>query len=160
MPSSWNGTGTSYLALGEPDDEGWMPATVWLTFFFLPILPLRRVKVRLLREQYSSMGLSSNESQELQIAEILPFSLLEVIKTYFFGWIFVPVVVLWPIVLAVYLGISSPRDPDQPATRPEPPWWLIAISVASMVVVIWFTMNHRSRRLRASLQAATQRAPK
>jgi len=138
-----------YRSFGRPEGEGWMTATIWLTFVYLPLLPLRRERVRLLRDEYSSWGVQASASQQFQIAGNSPISFLDVVKTYVFGWVLFPVLLVWPIILAVYLGSLTGR-------REEAPWWPFALMMGSLVVALFVTMEVKRRRFQESMQAAEE----
>lgn len=151
MPSSWNGIGTMYRSFGTPDQEGWMMATVWSTFLYIPIAPLRRERVRILRDVSSSY-------REFEVAGTTPLSFSEVMKTYFFSWIFVPIFVGWPFALALYLQASAPRLEDEAANPFEPPWWSVAIPMLSTVVLAWLSVTREGRRFEDSMRARGQQS--
>lgn len=99
----FNGIGTMYLGArptGVPDERH---ATLWFTFFFAPLIPLRRVRVRLLPHKGDGFSV-----RELERTALVPSELL---RTWAFSLVFVPVVaaLLFALVPLVQ-AFSSERD--------------------------------------------------
>ena len=92
MPRSVNGIGTAYRSVGEPDEEGWRDATVWLIFLDLPLLPLKR---DVLRPSGSPTVRMDGETLHFEILESGLPRFVEVLQVYFINWvILVPGIVL------------------------------------------------------------------
>lgn len=45
MPRSINGTGTLYYGSAEPHPDGSSITTEWITLFWLPLIPLRSMRI-------------------------------------------------------------------------------------------------------------------
>lgn len=56
MPRSINGTGTMYYGSALPEPDGSYIATEWITFFWLPILPLGSKRVWYQKEKRAYFG--------------------------------------------------------------------------------------------------------
>ena len=46
MPGSINGTGTMWYGRAKPDDDGSIVATEWVTFLWLPLIPLASKRIK------------------------------------------------------------------------------------------------------------------
>ncbi len=83
MPSSHNGTGTIYYGRSDETDDGSYVATVWFAILFLPIVPLRSERIRLLSE-HAIPG--SFTRRRLLVLGRVPLDWPKVWKTYLVGW--------------------------------------------------------------------------
>lgn len=104
MVANIRGIGTKFNGISEIDNEGNITATYWIVFLFLPIFPLFKCKLR--REITSAIFF------KYQIIEKQPLQWKEVLLTYLFGWIIIPILWLGPLFLcireiAVYIGIPD-----------------------------------------------------
>lgn len=88
-----NGIGTWLLGVEKTDQPGIYTATNWITVLFLPLIPLARHRIKPTRMQRGHMSYEILSKEKLNA--------LEVLRTYLFGWILIPLLGFAPIVLAV-----------------------------------------------------------
>lgn len=88
-----NGIGTVHLGVEEDQPDGTRWATYWVTFFFLPLLPLRRERL----ETYDSHT-GGYTYRVVERGSLRPSRLL---RTWIFCWLFVPLMVGAPMVLLI-----------------------------------------------------------
>ncbi len=88
-----NGIGTTLLGVSDMDQDGIATATLWFTFLFLPIIPLRRYRVQFLPSQGAGYS--------YQILSLEKRSIPEILKTYLLGWIGAPVLIFGPLFFAI-----------------------------------------------------------
>ncbi len=91
--STLNGIGTRFYGFSKPDEEGNCKATLWLSFFYLPFIPLKTVIIK--REVTKPHIFQYNVVRKEKIE---PF---EILKTYFFSWIIMPLLLAWPGIFCV-----------------------------------------------------------
>ena len=91
--STLNGIGTRFYDFSRPDEEGNCKVTLWISFMYLPLVPLKTVIIK--REvtkphifQYNVVGKAKIE-------------LFGILKTYFFSWIVMPLLLAWPGIFCV-----------------------------------------------------------
>lgn len=118
-----NGTGTWFLGVEKSDQNGVFTATAWVTVFFFPFVPLKRylikpTKVGGNRFQFQTLG-----KTDLNWHEIL--------LTYFYGWILMPLGFLAPIPFAIVevqntLGVPKMLQPI-----------VIGLAIVWMGVYVW-----------------------
>ena len=86
MSGGWSfyGTGLRLHDL-EPEPPDLVVVTHWLTLFFIPVAPLRRVKCRYLGEVLSEGATDS--ALRFEVVERLPLSWSSVCATYLWSWI-------------------------------------------------------------------------
>lgn len=90
---SINGIGTRFYGITKPDEEGNCKAICWFSFVYIPLIPLWRATIS--REQTRPHVFKFNVIQK----EKLVFK--EVISTYFFGWIVMPLLIGAPMILCI-----------------------------------------------------------
>lgn len=73
---------------GPAPDERF--ATEWFTFFFAPVIPLRRYRLRLLPHRGDGFSVARLERTPVVGAEI--------VRTYVFGWLLIPLCVASPAI--------------------------------------------------------------
>jgi len=134
---SINGTGLRFYGISNPDQDGRSSATVWVTFFFFPLIPVRRViltrKVTLPRDFVYTI----HEKQSLRLKEIA--------STWMWGLIIVPVLLLAPLVLCireVATAIGIPTDGNGFGLYET----LILFSIVYLVVFVWKWKDWIDRR--------------
>lgn len=102
-----NGTGVRFYGYADRGPGGDVVATKWFSLFYLPLLPLRRLRIRPTR--YARAGASDMEFEVL--AEERP-RLREVLATYAWCWVGLPVAFGGPFVAA---SVASARGLLPPA---------------------------------------------
>lgn len=86
MKRGWSFYGTGVrLHCPEPEPPDFVVVTHWLTLFFIPVAPLRRVRCRYLGEVLSDGATDSG--LRFEIVERLPLSWSSVCATYLWSWI-------------------------------------------------------------------------
>ena len=104
------GIGTTYLGWRHRDD-GASTATLWFTFVYLPVVPLRRVRLRNLTDfeaerspsvlqVAAALGGGVSWTDSYEILERLRLSWKEVAGTYLRCYVLVPALCVWPILVA------------------------------------------------------------
>lgn len=84
------GTGVRLIGIRPASEAGRSIATLWLTAFYLPVLPLARRVV-----QFVEPGVS--EARWLTV-EATPLRAREVARTYLHGWVLFPLLLVGPFV--------------------------------------------------------------
>ncbi len=120
-----NGIGTTrYDWRGRTD--GTAEATVWFVVFFFPIIPLRREHLRvtdsgirrsgILATLGALAGVGVGYQTSLQVLDTVPLSPIPILRTYFMGYVVVPLVTfVLPVMLMVAALMTSRRfgmDPN------------------------------------------------
>src|SRR5690348_996806 len=113
------GTGTMWLGAGPRHADDTCDATLWLTFLFAPLLPLRRSRLEL--HPHRGNGISVRERGRT------PLIAREIVSTYLFGWIIAPLLLAGPLVLAIpELGIV-PGAWSKPWILGAAAWLVVAV---------------------------------
>lgn len=99
-----NGIGTMFLGISPPAPDGSCTATVWFTLFFLPLIPLRRERIRFVEQQGSGFSYQHVRRE--------PHSPREILRTLLFCWFLIPAFAATPLVFAakpiwVALGVPT-----------------------------------------------------
>ena len=91
--STINGIGTMLYGISEIDNEGNITATTWVTFLYLPLFPLwkDRLKRKVTKPYEYTYSIIRKESIEIS----------EVIKTYLWGRILIPLLIFGPSLLNI-----------------------------------------------------------
>lgn len=129
-----NGVGLRYLGLVPTEKTSEVLATVWFTFLYLPILPLRRERLMLVGQR----------EFRFHVIERVTLDWNDVARTYVFGWILLPLLVLWPLPIAVvevqgFLGIPKHVQP-----------FVIFFAIIWLVVSVWKLKGWDEKRRCAS----------
>lgn len=93
-----NGTGTTFLGISAADEKGESLATLWITFLFFPIFPIRRQRVIFLEQKGSGYTYA--------ILGDLPLDLSSVTKTYAYCWLLIPFLAASPAIPS-FLGLEE-----------------------------------------------------
>lgn len=103
--SSLYGIGTNYLGWKVGQDD--IPtATEWFVMFYLPIFPVARKRLYVVSLEdhvggIPGIGDTLTLAGEYRILEDLPIRISEVLWTYFFAYLLMPLVLLAPLLLIV-----------------------------------------------------------
>ena len=111
--STLNGVGTLYYDW-QSNSDGTANATKWFVVFFLPVVPMRRERVRVLSTEIKRSGvldtllaLTGNGSgfeTRIEVLGQVPNSAGRILKTYLWAYIGVPMIAFFiPIMLMVAL---------------------------------------------------------
>jgi hypothetical protein len=96
---SFNGTGVRLYGYADRRADGSVAATKWLALLWLPLVPLQRLTIR------PSRSVRRGEAQlPFELLDTAPPRLREVAMTYFFGWIVMPLLLGWPLLLFGFAG--------------------------------------------------------
>lgn len=107
---SINGIGTGYRGWRHAED-GTATATLWITVVFLPVLPLRRYRLRSRTdfdaERFprnplvvaAALGGGLQWSDPVEIQERLPLAWKEIGGTYLWCYLLIPLLCLWPVLV-------------------------------------------------------------
>ncbi|MFJ7493044.1 hypothetical protein ACIQZB_17665 [Streptomyces sp. NPDC097727] len=133
---TFNGFGRTMLGKTRPDAEGACFATHWFTMVMLPIRPLGRyyVKEGETVEVPGGRGASTSTTQYLFLGEA-ELRMSEVIRTYLFCWVVVPLVVAGPVTL---FGLNGDAF-----SRSHPILFLvllIVIPIVCLIVLAWIVL--------------------
>jgi hypothetical protein len=90
------GCGIRLIGIWPTGRSGVFAATQWVTCFYLPIVPLARRKVRFVQ--------SAAYDASWQVVETTPLEGREVARTYVWGWVFFPLLIIGPFVLGGLIG--------------------------------------------------------
>ena len=129
-----NGIGTTLLGISKPDGEGISTATKWFTFVFLPIFPIRRMRVRFLPHKGSGFSYQIISNERLVLAELL--------KTLLYCWVLIPLIGFAPLIFAlkeIWTALGLPKSLQIP--------YIIA-GVIWVGVIIWKTADRHEERCR------------
>jgi hypothetical protein len=117
--STINGFGSQFYGWKRLDD-GTAEATTWIVAAFFPIIPLRRSRLEILTQpgvgvRYRLFGGGSFRLETREI-DRLPLDWSINLKTYFKGFVIVPVLLMLPLILvigglALYQHLYGPRQP-------------------------------------------------
>ncbi len=117
-----HGIGTTLLGVSEQDSENCATATQWFTVLHLPVLPLTRLHVQFLPHTGSGFSYAVLNRESPRRAEVL--------TTYFFGWIVMPLLVLGPLIPAVsevWQALGLPPDLQNYYMGFAILWFIIAV---------------------------------
>lgn len=121
--STFNGVGTLYYDW-QSNGDGTANATKWFVVFFLPVIPIQRERLRVLRTEKKQVGiletvvaLTGNGTGFEATIEVLgnvPISFGRILRTYLFAYLGIPTITfMLPILLLValmllieYLGMN------------------------------------------------------
>lgn len=103
--SNFCGIGTNYLGW-KVGDDGIPTATEWFVMFYLPVTPIGHKRLYVVSLDDSVGGIPSINgtftlSGEYRVLEDLPIRISEVLWTYFFAYVLVPLILLAPLVIIV-----------------------------------------------------------
>ena len=113
-----NGIGSAYLGFGPRDADDRRTATLWFTFFYLPVKPLRRHVLRLHPRRSSGQAVEPLDETPLDRSEIR--------RTRLYGFLLFPLLILWPVPFAV--AAVGPLEEG------NAPWWA---APAILLAVVW-----------------------
>ncbi len=99
-----NGIGTKFNGFQNSSAEGISEVTLWITFFYFPIIPLKAYTIKRHATDMREFRYDVLEKKSLQLKSVL--------ITYFYGWIVTPILWFWPMPFAVrevgeYLGYTN-----------------------------------------------------
>ena len=148
-----NGIGTRLLGWRHNPD-GTATATTWFTFLYAPIFPGSRYRLAFPNSVDLEPKISAGQilqaflpikrlHAEYEFIEQLPLSGKEVLRTYLFAYLWLPIILFVP--LAVILFLLPKHDPNDGSTMGG----LIAISLMLVwlgyVLFVLSTLLHRTR---------------
>lgn len=142
--STLNGFGTQYYGWRRPsgDEQDVAEATLWVVAAFLPIVPLRRVRLRVVptvasRPSFFTVGWQgfTVHTQEL---ERLPFDVASTLKTYACGYLLTPVLLLLPILVLALAGLVYEKVGGPGSVRRMPRGIQVAFGIAG--VAYWVVL--------------------
>ncbi len=122
-PVSLNGCGTRYLGVRKTGTPGQRTATLWITLFFLPLVPLSRAILLPVRKRPFVL--------EYKFLGTTPLVAKEILLTYLFGWLVIPLCGLAPMVLAVHevqQALGIPQALEIP---------VILVAIGWLVLFVW-----------------------
>jgi hypothetical protein len=124
-----NGIGTRFNGFSKPDEEGKVTATMWFTFFYLPVLPLSK-------QEFIREITPSNEFRYRVISK-QPLQAKEILMTYLFGWIIIPVLWFGPCILCIReiadkIGIPPAAEKGFGVYE-----LLMTVSIIYVVIFVW-----------------------
>lgn len=146
-----NGFGTQfydweYLKSGDAE------ATCWLVAAFFPIVPLRRVRLRVHTsgEKPSFFALNSGGSFQISYDELetVPNSPARIVRTYWKGWLLTPLILLAPLLVMIALSRVLPREADggPNALLKDYFGWFAAVQILYIAIVVSIILDRCSGR--------------
>jgi len=139
------GTGVSVLGY-RPFPNGLYRVTLWMTFLFIPILPLTSRLVRPFKIQYKSPNRSLlGDRFSFEIIGLERLRLTNILRTYLQGWS-LALCALTPVVICVRYGQMYWPNGGSPG-------WFIVLTVASVIwpIIILGILNHRKNLIHEGL---------
>ena len=106
--STWNGIGTKYLGYSHRNRDGSHYATEWGVLFDLPVMPLRRHRLKVGRTVHATAGTVNKSSTQFAVLEETPLNGREIARTYLTWWVLGPLVAVGPAALLVWPVSSKP----------------------------------------------------
>jgi hypothetical protein len=151
-----NGFGTGFRGWRHYED-GSSTATSWVLAGFIPVLPLRRYRLRTLtdfaNEKFGTPGEvagallgSFSWSDPVRIEARLPLAWREIGATYLRAYVLVPLLCLWPLaIFTLVMAILRSRSGGEPI-RLQQPWIGLYIAVfAGNFLAVLLTAARRTR---------------
>lgn len=99
------GFGTRIVGRTPRDAEGLQFGTLWVFAFGLPILPRCRLLFSVGQSEEDVSGTVVVQHTDYHVAGATPFVTSELVKTYVYRWLLVPLLLLGPV--ALYLGATD-----------------------------------------------------
>lgn len=78
-------------------------ATMWITGFYMPLIPLRRYRVQFLSGDHTNYS--------YRVIKKTPLSWWEIVQTYWFGWIFNPMTLIVPFFPMIWIETLGWPEP-------------------------------------------------
>jgi hypothetical protein len=125
---SINGTGLRFYGVNQPDQEGKSFATVWFTFFFLPIVPVRRVVLTRKITRPRDFIFTVHAKQKLVWSEVA--------HTWLWGLILTPLLMFAPLILGA-IGIATGILADTPEHSNGFTIAVLLVGIIYLIVFIW-----------------------
>ncbi|MEV8477908.1 hypothetical protein [Streptomyces sp. NPDC051173] len=98
--STWNGIGTKFLGYSRVRPDGTHHATEWFVLNFMPVIPLRRYRLKVGATTYTPGSISgSTSATSFELFGRTRLKLLEVLATYIAWWIIGPGIAASPFLL-------------------------------------------------------------
>lgn len=115
MPFSWNGSGTRYYGKRDREPNGSYITTEWVTIIYIPIFPIRSLKIRPTGEQLNVVLI---RSQQYRVQKV-PLNKPQVRNTYAVSGTIIALFLA--VMSAIYISEypsepyrSDPRSTDSP----------------------------------------------
>jgi hypothetical protein len=99
------GFGSRIVGRTPRDAEGLQFGTLWVFAFGLPVVPRCRLLFSTGHSEAAMSGTVVVQHTDYHVAGATPFVASELVKTYVYRWLLVPLVLLGPVVL--YLGATD-----------------------------------------------------
>jgi hypothetical protein len=93
MVFSLNGTGLRFCGVSRDSQPRICFATVWVCALFLPLFPIRRMRLSILSQRGFRLKINI-----LQKTPLVPH---EILLTYLYGWLLIPALLFWPVLGAL-----------------------------------------------------------
>ena len=146
-----NGFGTQFYDW-EYLDNGQAEATSWLVAAFFPLLPLRRVRLRVHTSGEKPSFFSLNSGGSFQISydelETVRNSPARIVRTYLKGWLLTPLILLAPLLVMIALSRILPREPGggPSALLKDYFGWFAGIQILYFAIVVSMILDRCSGR--------------
>ena len=146
-----NGFGTQFYDWVHLDN-GQAEATSWLVAAFFPIVPLRRVRLRVHTSGEKPSFFSLNSGGSFQISydelETVPNSPARIVRTYFKGWLLTPLILLAPLLGLIALSRILPREAGggPNALLKDHFGWFAAVQLLYIAIVVSIILDRSSGR--------------
>jgi hypothetical protein len=150
-----NGFGTMYYGWTALPD-GTAEATRWLVAAFFPVIPLQRLRIRVLETNASKpvflLFAGHGFGTQLEVVEKMPLDWFSILKTYFNGYIVVPIILAAPVAVLIGLLLLLEGPLRQLGIDPKgvsiPVLLLILVLLYWGLVVAYILDNTSGRRIR------------
>jgi hypothetical protein len=163
--ATFNGIGTGLLGWRHQDD-GLSTATLWFTVVYLPVIPLRRFRVRNLTdfdaersptwfEVVAALGGGVSWTDPVDTLERLPLSWREIAGTYLRCYALIPLLCLWPVAVVRFLTGRFEAHSVVHAQGVQVAFALLCL--ANMVLVLLFAVR-RMRGYGSCAHAVSRRS--
>jgi hypothetical protein len=129
---SAGGTGTALRSCTRYDDEGVFDATKWVTVVYLPVLPLRRDRYRLVERRNIFPGWRA-----LLVEHVAPLELVGVARTYVLAWVLAPAAFFVPLGVLGLPGVVLGRFDVAAVGAVLSSLWMIPFAVGTL----FWTLN-------------------
>ncbi len=127
-----NGFGIKYLGISKPDGEGRCLATRWFVILYLPIFPLGRDLIKPIKRNPRSFQFLRIQKERL--------SFLSILKTYFFAWILMPLVLFAPLILGIH------EIQDQLGVPQKFQIYVMILGIGWLISAVLFLKNWEEKR--------------
>lgn len=147
-PMSFFGTGLSIYGYA-PRGDGTYRITEWVTFLFLPVVPLSSWIIRPVGTKFINLGAAFVEQDAYDVVERADRHLPEIIKAYFLGFIAVAPVLSLGYYFDTYV---------KPTFKPPMETWLVTLFVVFAiwpVLILWLVNKRKDKAFDPTIRSGS-----